>query len=55
MRSATVRTLMHCPACRTTRMVHKVGTCTVNTRRHLLVQCADKACELTWATRGRAA
>ncbi len=54
MRSATVRTLMHCPACRTIRTVRQVGTCTVNNRRHTLVQCTDVACELTWATRATA-
>lgn len=62
MRPATVRTLMLCPACRTIRTVRQVGTGTANGRRHILVQCADKACELIWATprtatatRGRAA
>lgn len=53
---------LHCPACRATRPVREIGTTHVNGRRHILVQCADKACELVWAarspgahTRGRAA
>ncbi|MGQ4727046.1 hypothetical protein ACUN3E_05225 [Streptomyces sp. Ju416(a)] len=55
MRPSTVRTLMHCPACRTTRTVRQVGTSTINNRRHTLVQCTDQACELIWATRTPAA
>jgi hypothetical protein len=41
----------HCPACRRTCPVRVVGLVVVG-RRHLqLVQCADKTCELIWATR----
>ncbi|RPK93777.1 hypothetical protein [Streptomyces sp. ADI98-10] len=51
MPTAKAQQRLHCPACRTIRTVQQVGTCTVNNRRHTLVQCTDTACELTWATR----
>ncbi|MES9804975.1 hypothetical protein [Streptomyces cinereoruber] len=53
-KSKTSVTLMaHCPACRTRRQARQVGMTTINGRRHFLIQCADRSCELTWASRVR--
>lgn len=48
---AVPRQKLHCPACRTLRQVVNIGTATIHKRRHPLVQCTDKTCELIWATR----
>lgn len=51
MRQTPPQHRLHCPACRATRPAREVGTTRIGTRRHLLVQCTDKACELIWAVR----
>lgn len=46
---------LHCPSCRTIRPVREIGTGRIGGRRHVLVQCAERACELVWSVRGHAA
>lgn len=41
----------HCPACRRIRPVRVVGRVVVGRQDLHLVQCADRTCELIWATR----
>ncbi|WP_236244520.1 hypothetical protein [Streptomyces sp. CC210A] len=50
-KSKTATRAVHCPSCRATRTARQIHTATIHGRRHLLVECTDKTCELIWAIR----